>query len=83
MRKTVKKMVMLCLASAVMSFEMAAGAYADTEGPGAGLSETRNTTISHGSPQNAGAAFENMTAVELDVSIAEITGNVEVLKTLC
>lgn len=78
MRKTVKKMVMLCLASAVMSFEMAAGAYADTEGPGAGLSETRNTTISHGSPQNAGAAFENMTAVELDVSIAEITGNVEI-----
>lgn len=71
-------MVMLCLASAVMSFEMAAGAYADTEGPGAGLSETRNTTISHGSPQNAGAAFENMTAVELDVSIAEITGNVEI-----
>lgn len=65
MRKGLKRMAALCLASAAISFEMAVGTYADTIGPGAGLSET-------------GAVLEDMTAVELDVSIAEITGNVEI-----
>lgn len=84
MRKSVKKMAALCLASAVMSFGVSMGTYADTAGPGAGLPETRNTTIHGGASGpdggfgSQGTALEDMTAVGLDVSIAEITGNVEI-----
>lgn len=65
MRKGVKRMAVLCLASAIITFEAATEGYADTTGPGTELLET-------------GAVLEDMAAVELDVSVAEITGNTEI-----